>query len=390
MKRLFSVALSICLLWLSVFLSETIPIVRASDSKITSDGIIYQISEDSAGEVSMTVVGVENPKTTSAVYIPAEVNGSIVNIDPDTAFNDCVNLESIEVDTNNRFFSSIEGVLFNKEGTSLYRYPMGKSGEYVVPEGTTYINQSAFSGADELTKITLPDSITFVGHWAFRGCTMLEEVEGAVPAKEGTQFVDCHAIKRIVYKLSPEYPEDPVLRNVTLYRCSALEEIVFPNDCMLGGSMTVVGCNSLRELVLPNIELVSQYQFRMTDNTSLKKIIIPQKQTSKMVFLLESPQSDSYEIYGAAENVNLIAACEAAGLKFYPLSPEQTLSAGDVDGNGAIDLLDVITLNKNLLGLQQLDESQQKAADVNADDSLDSSDSLLILRYIVHLEDKLG
>ena len=106
-----------------------------------------------------------------------------------------------------------------------------------------------------------------------------------------------------------------------------------------------------------------------------------------MVFLLESPQSDSYEIYGAAENVNLIAACEAAGLKFYPLSPEQTLSAGDVDGNGAIDLLDVITLNKNLLGLQQLDESQQKAADVNADGRMDSSDSLLILRYTVHLED---
>ena len=63
---------------------------------------------------------------------------------------------------------------------------------------------------------------------------------------------------------------------------------------------------------------------------------------------------------------------------------------GDVTYNNSIELMDVISLNKNLLGINSLDKETIFAADVNADGSLDSSDSLLILRYIVHLEDKLG
>ena len=73
-----------------------------------------------------------------------------------------------------------------------------------------------------------------------------------------------------------------------------------------------------------------------------------------------------------------------------PEDSQSTVIYGDIDGSGAIDLLDVIALNKSLLGLQQLDESQQKAANVNADGEVDAADSLMILRYIVHLENKLG
>ena len=58
---------------------------------------------------------------------------------------------------------------------------------------------------------------------------------------------------------------------------------------------------------------------------------------------------------------------------------------GDVAVNGKVELLDVIELNKNLLGMVQLDAQGMKNADVNNDKAVDGSDSLLILKSLVSL-----
>ena len=59
------------------------------------------------------------------------------------------------------------------------------------------------------------------------------------------------------------------------------------------------------------------------------------------------------------------------------------LTYGDVDESGKIDILDVITLNRNLLGKEKISETQQKAADVDKDGKPTAADSLLIMKYIV-------
>ncbi|MBR0484841.1 MAG: cellulase family glycosylhydrolase [Oscillospiraceae bacterium] len=58
---------------------------------------------------------------------------------------------------------------------------------------------------------------------------------------------------------------------------------------------------------------------------------------------------------------------------------------GDVDESGQVNILDVITLNKNLLGKENLNSFQQKAADVNFSGTPDAADALLIMKYIVGL-----
>ncbi|MBR4319630.1 MAG: dockerin type I repeat-containing protein [Oscillospiraceae bacterium] len=65
---------------------------------------------------------------------------------------------------------------------------------------------------------------------------------------------------------------------------------------------------------------------------------------------------------------------EAAGVK---------LTAGDVTLDGSIDILDVITVNKAILGKETLTAMQNKTADINHDDKIDSSDALEILKQIV-------
>ncbi len=58
---------------------------------------------------------------------------------------------------------------------------------------------------------------------------------------------------------------------------------------------------------------------------------------------------------------------------------------GDVTGDNAVDILDVIALNKFLLGSETLTADQKTAADVDLNDEIDSTDSLNILKYVVEM-----
>ncbi len=58
---------------------------------------------------------------------------------------------------------------------------------------------------------------------------------------------------------------------------------------------------------------------------------------------------------------------------------------GDVDESGKVDILDVITLNRNLLGKETLTDTQQKAADVDNNGKPEAADSLNIMKAIVGL-----
>lgn len=55
---------------------------------------------------------------------------------------------------------------------------------------------------------------------------------------------------------------------------------------------------------------------------------------------------------------------------------------GDVDGNGTVDSGDSLEVLKYAVEMQELDETQTKAADVNKDGAVDSSDAEAILRYV--------
>ena len=58
---------------------------------------------------------------------------------------------------------------------------------------------------------------------------------------------------------------------------------------------------------------------------------------------------------------------------------------GDADENGKIDILDVITLNRAILGKEKLSDQAEINADVNRSGKPDATDSLMIMKYIVGL-----
>jgi uncharacterized protein YceK len=95
----------------------------------------------------------------------------------DGVFRFCTSLVSIDVSVDNPNYTSADGVLFNKNQTTILHYPAGKSGAaYSLPASVTSIEDSAFRGCTALTSIVLPDSVTSIGFGAFYGCTALTSI----------------------------------------------------------------------------------------------------------------------------------------------------------------------------------------------------------------------
>lgn len=83
-------------------------------------------------------------------------------------FGFCTALTQINVDAANTVYSSENGVLFNKDKTTLLRYPAAKPGTtYTVPKSVTCIGESAFGQCTALKELTLLENVSKIESYAF-------------------------------------------------------------------------------------------------------------------------------------------------------------------------------------------------------------------------------
>lgn len=77
-------------------------------------------------------------------------------------------LKYINVDVDNQFWSSEDGVLYDKDKTVLICYPSNKEGSsFTVPDSVTQINNYAFFCCGNLENVSIPASVTYIGNHAF-------------------------------------------------------------------------------------------------------------------------------------------------------------------------------------------------------------------------------
>lgn len=80
------------------------------------------------------------------------------------------NLSRINVDSNNKYFTSVDGILFDKDNTRLIKYPENRDGNsYEVPNTVKTIDANAFISCKNLQTIVIADSVEKIGDSAFDG-----------------------------------------------------------------------------------------------------------------------------------------------------------------------------------------------------------------------------
>ena len=106
---------------------------------------------------------------------------------------------------NSAFYESADGVLFDKQMSSLYYYSSAKTAEkYEVPAGTKELEPRSFRENKYLKEAVLPGSVEFVG--GFTNCSALETVVLPDGVREiySDAFSGCTGIESVVIPASVE------------------------------------------------------------------------------------------------------------------------------------------------------------------------------------------
>ena len=94
-----------------------------------------------------------------------------------SCFDYCADLLSIDVSEDNDYYSSANGVLFNKTKTELIKYPEGKTElSYTIPNNVLSIGRGAFEKCLSLSIMSIPRNVTVIASDAFRGCKGLTKI----------------------------------------------------------------------------------------------------------------------------------------------------------------------------------------------------------------------
>ena len=117
----------------------------------------------------------------------------------DKAFS-CSRLENINVDSENDNFSSLDGILYNKDVTNLICCPEAKT-SVTIPNSVTSIGNSTFRNCSRLTSVTIPNSVTSIGYNAFYNCESLKVIymQCEVPIECDPRFSETSLKEAVLY-----------------------------------------------------------------------------------------------------------------------------------------------------------------------------------------------
>jgi hypothetical protein len=115
------------------------------------------------------------------------------------AFYSCNSIEEIMVSPENPAYCSADDVLFNKDKTTLIKYPTAKTGDYVVPSSVTKIERGGFLDCVGLTAVTLPEGLISIGSVGFSHCIGLTEVviPNSVTSIGDIAFIVCSGLTKV-------------------------------------------------------------------------------------------------------------------------------------------------------------------------------------------------
>ena len=241
------------------------------------------------------------------------VPDTVVNVGED-AFN-ISSLVAVTVAEDNKSYTSVDGVLFNKDMTNLIRYPSEKSDtEYIIPDSVTSIREDSFWNCASLTSITIPKSVTNIGRNAIWGIPRVNitdievwcnidfnadtiggglefnaysanlylngELVSELIIPEGVTTIPAGAFANMTSIVSVVIPDSVTDIGASAFKnCINLEFVDIPNSVTNMGITVFAGCTSLTSVTIPD-SVTSIGNSVFSKCTSLESIDIPNSVTN--------------------------------------------------------------------------------------------------------------
>lgn len=257
--------------------------VSAGAETLTS--VDYQYTLNTDGSIGITGYTGNADDTT----IPSEIDGRKVTSIADRAFWNCTSLKSITIPNsvtsigkrvfgycynltsinadNNSNYSSIDGVLFDKNIKTLICYPAGKTAfYYTIPDGVTTVGADAFFVCSKLTTIEIPSSVTNIEDGSFSFARNLKYLD---VEKSSSSYL---SIDGVLF--------DKSLKTLIRYPSGKADaEYSIPNSVTFIGKDAFYDCVNLSSVNIPyGVTNIQEEAF--ADCESLPSITIPDSVTS--------------------------------------------------------------------------------------------------------------
>ena len=183
-----------------------------------------------------------------SIYIPASIEIIDVSAFPTrTLQGGLCSLKAIEVNSDNRNYCSVGGMLLSKDRSELLFVPDAiQKSCFEVPEGVKIINTSLALGNTAINELTLPNSVTVIGNSAFSDCRNLEKIILSESIEEIGEYA--------------------------FYNCAALKSVVWPK------SLKRIGDNAFNGTRLEKIELPDTLEHigsKAFANTAINRVTLP-------------------------------------------------------------------------------------------------------------------
>jgi hypothetical protein len=265
--------------------------------------------------------------------------GASVSSIGENAFGSCPSLDAITVAANNPEYSSVAGIFFNQNQTTLIQYPAGNGGgSYTIPSSVTNIEDFAFNFCVNLTNVTIGTNVTCIGQGVFAACTRLTNVTIStnVTSIGEAAFESCGSLADL------KIPNGVTnIGDFAFSECASLASVTIPDSVTSIGGYAFAYCATLTNIMIgSNVTSIGAHAFAgcaslgaitvAANNPAYRSVagvLFNQNQTT----LFQYPAGNTNRSYTVPNSVTNIgeAAFESCGNLNSIMIPNSVINIGD-------------------------------------------------------------